>query len=254
MSDIELYIVDGEVLPPKSTLDELRERANQEHHLVEEALGQALDHVIAAGGFLTEARQNHFEFKGWEAWAEENFDGGHTVASYYMRIYEHRDLVQGLPNVTQAMTRLRGMPALRRPGYRGYAPEVREEARALAGAGMSKADISRALGVSPSTLTNWLDTDALKRHRARVRAYSAERRAEKARAKKEAADRAAAREAKRIGGALGESYSLVHKLEAPLAKAYREATDPEVKKLLDEAVKFQHMTLYRIVSALGRHE
>lgn len=251
MSEIVPYVVSGEVLPPKATLNELREQANREHHLVEQALGQALDHVIAAGEALTTARENHVAFKGWEAWAEENFDGGHTVASYYMRIFEHRDLVQGLPNVTQAMTRLRGMPALRRPGYRGYSEEVREEARALAGAGMAKAEIGRVLGINPSTITHWLDSKALKRHRARIRIQSAKRRAEVRRQKQEAADRAAEREARRVGGSLAEAYSLVHRLEAPLARAEREATDPEVQQLLDEAVKFQHMTLYRIVSALG---
>lgn len=251
MNQVVPYAHTGEVLPPEPTLKELVEQANHEHHLVEVALGQALDHVIAAGKALSNARDNHVAFKGWEAWVEKNFDGGHTVASYYMRLYEHRDLVQGLPNVTQAMKRLRGMPALRRPGYRGYSEEIREEARALAGAGMSRAEIGRVLGVSHATVTNWIDPAALIRHRERVRKQSAARREEQRRRKLEAAERAAEREAKRVGGALAKSYSLVHKLEAPLALAYRDATDPEVKQLLDEAIKFQHMTLYRIVSALG---
>jgi transposase len=168
-----------------------------------------------------------------------------------MRIYEYRDMVQGLPNITQAMKRLRGMPALRKPGSRGYSEEIREEARALAGAGMTRAEIARVLNVSSGTITNWLDPEALRIHRKRVREYSAQRREENRRQKQEAANRAAEREARRVGGSLAEAYSLVHKLDAPLAKAHREATDPEVKKLLDEAVKFQHMVLYRVVSALG---
>lgn len=255
MSQIVPYdALSGEVVPAKATLNELLEQANHEHHLVEVALGQALDHVIASGEALTEARENQGVFKGWEAWVEENFDGGHTVASYYMRIYEHRDLVQGLPNVTQAMKRLQGMPALRRPGYRGYSDEVRAEARELYGSGMSKTEISRILGVSTGTIANWVDPKALQRHRERVRQQSADRREAARLKKKAAADRAAEREAKRVGGSLAEAYSRVHKLEAPLARAYREATDPEIRQLLDEAVKFQHMTLYRIVSALGRSE
>lgn len=251
MTQIVPYVHSGEVLLPEPTLNELVSQANHEHHLVEVALGQALDHVIAAGKALTDARDNHVAFKGWEAWVENNFDGGHTVASYYMRLYEHRDLVQGLPNVTQAMKRLRGMPALRRPGYRGYDEEIREEARALAGAGMSKAEISRVLGVSPGTITNWIDPAALIRHREMVRKQSADRREAKRRQKKEAAERAAERDSRRVGGALAEAYSLVHKLEAPLARAEREATDPEIKEALSQAVGFQHQVLYRVVRALG---
>lgn len=250
-SSLSLVVVSGEVLEPQASLPALLERANREHGLVEEALGQALDHVIKCGEALSEARRDHVEFKGWREWVEENFDGGHVVASYYIRIYEHRDLVSGLPNVAQAMKRLRGMPALRRPGYRGYSDEIREEARALAGAGVSKAEIGRILGVSPQTITNWIDPEALRRHRARVREQSAKRREERRRKKQEAAERAAERDAKRVGGALAEAYSLVHKLEGPLARAERGATDPKIKKELANAISFQHRVLYSIVRALG---
>jgi IS30 family transposase len=149
------------------------------------------------------------------------------------------------------MRSLAGQPALRRPGYKGYDEEVKETARTMAAQGMSKTEIAKILGVYRQTVVNWLDPEALKRHKERVRKYSAERRAERAKKKKEAAERAAERNAKRVGGALAEAYSLVHKLEAPLAIAAREATDPEVKRLLDDAIYQQHRTLYRIVAALG---
>lgn len=251
-TELVVHVAEGDVLPPSATLDELIHHANYQHELVGEALGQALQHVILAGAALNEARNNHVAFKGWEAWVEENFDGGHTVASHYMRIYEYRDLIAELPNVAQALKRLQGMPALRRPGYRGYSPEVREEARALAGSGMTNKEISDIIGASPGTIRNWLDPEALKQHRERVKKYSAERKAEQRRKKQEAAQRAAEKEAKRVGGSIAEAYSLVHKLEAPLARAARETNDPEVRKLLDRAGYFQRMSMYRIIEALGR--
>lgn len=244
-------IVHGEVLPPAESLSDLIERANREHQLVEESLGEALDHVIKCGEALLEARNNHVAFKGWNAWADENFKAGSTVASFYMRIAEYRDLVRDLPNVTQAMKRLQGMPALRRPGYRGYGEEIREEARTLFAAGMSKAEVARTLGINTGTVSNWVDPEMLRRHRERVREQSRKRREERRLKKQEAEKRAAEREARRVGGALAEAYSLVHKLDAPLALAAREATDPEAKTALEEAVKFQHMVLYRVVRALG---
>lgn len=245
-------IVSGEVLPPAESLSELTQRANREHGLAEQALGQALDHVIKAGEALSEVRRNYeHQFKGWEKWVEENFDGGRTVASFYMRIFEYRDIVEGLPNVRQAMQRLKGMPALRPPGYRGYSEEVREEARTLSANGMNHAEIARLLGVSPITIKNWLDPEALKRHRKRVAERSRKQREERRKQKQEAAQRAAERDARRVGGALAEAYSLVHKLEAPLVRAEREATDPVIKKKLGEAIYDQHRVLYRVVEALG---
>ncbi len=44
---------------------------------------------------------------------------------------------------------------------------------------------------------------------------------------------------------------MIHKIEAPLALAYREATDPEIKEELQKAIGFQHQMLYNIVRALG---
>lgn len=249
-TSVKLDVLRGEVLEPQSSLVDLIEQANQSHHKVEEALGQALNHVIRSGIALTEVR-NRFVHRGWEKWANENFDGGATVASYYIRIAAYRELVSDLPNVTQAITRLRGMPALRPPGYKGYGEEIRNEARALAENGMAKAEIARILGVADGTVANWIDPETLKRHRARVQEQSRKRREETRKKKREADRRAAEREARRVGGALAEAYSLAHKIEAPLARAARNASSPEAKAELEKAVGFQHQMLYNIIRALG---
>lgn len=252
MSEELVPVVSGEVLPPAASLDELLEKANREHRLVEESLGQALTHVIAAGESLTTLREQFGASGGWDRWAEENFHGGRLIASYYMRIYAYQDKVQGLPNVSQAMKSLQGMPALRRPGGRSsYGEEIKEEARALAGSGMKKIEISKILGVNRHTVARWVDPEILRRHRATIRERGRQQREERLKREAEAKQRAAEREARRVGGALAESYSLVHKLEAPLARAQREATNPEVRKLLTEAIRDQHHAHDRIVSALG---
>lgn len=255
MTEIVPYeeTLSGEVLPPSPGVDELIEKANHEHGLVEEALGQALNHVISAGEALTELRAQFGTSGGWDKWAEANFNGGRVVASYYMRIYEYREMVQGLPNVSQAMKSLRGMPALRRPtgSPTAYSEDIREEARALASTGMTKIEISRILDVNRHTVARWVDPKILQRHREKTKEQSRLQREERLRNKAEAERRAAEREARRVGGSLAEAYSLVHKLEAPLAIAAREATDPEVRKLLTEAIRSQHHTLDHIVRALG---
>lgn len=245
-----MSVVIGEVLSSEP-IDKLIEQANQEHHLVEKTLGQALDHVIKCGGLLAEIRDQIGKSGGWEDWVEDNFDGGRVVASYYMRISEYQDLVVGLPNVSQAMKSLRGMPALRRSGTNKYSEEVREEARALTGSGMSRREVSSIIGVSRQTVDRWVDPEALRRHRDQVRKAQAARREEARRKKEEAKQRAATREARRVGGALAESYSLAYKLEAPLALAQREASDPKVRKILTEAIRLHHKMLDDVVEALG---
>lgn len=253
MSEIVPYdeTVSGEVLPPAASLDELIERANNEHRQVEESLGQALGHVIQCGLALSEVRERFIVGRGWNKWADEHFDGGRVMAASYMRMAEYRDLINDLPNVGQAMKRLQGMPAIRQPGVRMYSDAAKEEARVLFSNGMSKTEISKMFGVSFGTVASWVDPKVLQRQRKYSRERSKAKRAEEARKRQEAANRAAEREARRVGGALAEAYSLIHKLEAPLAKAEREATNPEAKKALEEAGSFQRRMLYRIVEALG---
>ncbi len=252
MSQYDVAVLVGEVVPPQATLVELTERVNQEHQLVADALSNALDHVVKCGQTLSEVRELIGQSGTWESWLDDHFTGGRVTASYYMRIYVYRDMVQGLPNVSQAMKRLQGMPVIRGGGGTNkFSEEVKEEARALFANGVSKKEISTLLDVNRHTVARWVDPEILRRHQAQVKAYRVQTN-EKLRLKKEeAAHRAAEREAKRVGGALGESYSLVHKLETSLALAERNAEDPEVRRLLTEALRYHHKAFDNVVSALG---
>lgn len=233
----------------RPSLTQLAEAANREHALVEQALGSALDHAIKCGEALTEARMA-IEFKGWRAWVEEHFGPGHVVASYYMRLAHYQDLIRDLPNVAQAMRSLRGMPAIRSGGYDGYSEEVREEARQLAASGLKNSEIAQTLGVTPTTVACWVDPEALRRHRERVRQQAAERRAARKEQERLKLQRKAERAARKAGGSLAESYSLAHRLEDQLAQAERQATG-EAKKALAAAVEAHHRMKDEIVRALG---
>ena len=230
-------------------LGELADRANREHALVEQALGGALQHALACGDALNEAREA-VEYSGWMAWLEQNFTGSRVLASQYMRLAAHRVLVEGLPSITQGLERLRGLPAVRRGGYRGHSDETKAEARVLDAEGVHRDEIATTFGVSRQTINQWCDPEVLARARASTRRWLAEQREEERQQKAAAAQRKAERAARKAGGALAESYSLVHRLDAPLAQARREATG-EARDALDAAVSAYYKLSDEVVRALG---
>lgn len=232
------------------TLDELRDAANAEHQLVEQALTTAVHHAILCGEALLVARER-FAHNGWEEWAKENFEPGLLRAQFYMRIAHYQDYVRDLPAVSTAMRCLRGMPAIRPAGPDGNPPEVREEARTLHAAGASKSEIAEMLGVTPGTVGQWVDPELLKRHNERQREYHAKRKAERADAVAEKHQKREERLAKRAGGAVAEAYSLAHKLEDALAVARQRAKTPERARAFSEVEAMHHKTKDAIVAMLG---
>lgn len=70
----------------KSHLQELADKANEEHRKVEAAMGNALQHARRAGKVLVEAKErtHHGE---WLPWLEANFEGSERVAQMYMRVH-----------------------------------------------------------------------------------------------------------------------------------------------------------------------
>lgn len=251
----EIEIVSGEVMPDKPNLKDLATQLNYEHHLVEDALSTAMAHAIRCGEILSEARTLVGQSGNWRDWLNENFDGSHMVAGYYLRVYEYRDLLADCPNVYHARKRLRGMPAIDGrggPNGKSYPKEIKEEALVLYNNGMTRKEIAEIIGIDALTIGRWVDPEVLQRHKERNREYQRKLRAERKQKREEAQRRANDREAKRVGGSLAESYSLIHKIETPLALAARAASDPEVKRLLNNAIYHQHKALDAIVEALGR--
>ena len=70
-------------LVPASTLPDLAERINAEHHQAEALLHDSLQHALQAGRLLREvkARLDHGE---WLPWLKNNFDGSTRTAQVYM--------------------------------------------------------------------------------------------------------------------------------------------------------------------------
>jgi hypothetical protein len=250
-------VLSGELVRAGPTLTELAIELNREHHLVGEALSHAMTHAVRAGEILNQAREQIGQSGQWIKWLSENFDGSRDLAQYYLRIYEYQDLVKGCPSVFQAMKRLKGMPAIRLSSgvtgkNRRHSEETKEEVRKLFSNGMARREISELTGIPEKTIGTWVDPEVFRRYKERNRAYQRKLRQEQKQKREEAKQRAAERDASRVGGSLAESYSLIHKLEKPLALASRNAGDPEIERLLNSAIYHQHKALDAIVEALGR--
>lgn len=247
----------GELVPAGPTLAELAAELNREHHLVGEALSHAMTHAVRAGAILNQAREQIGQSGQWFNWLRENFDGSRDLAQYYLRIYEYQDLVKGCPSVHQAMKRLTGMPPIRLSSgvtgkNRRHTKETKEEVRTLFTNGMTRKEIAELTGIPEITIGRWVDPEVYRRYQERNRIYQRKLRQEQKKKREEAKQRAAERDARRVGGSLAESYSLIHKLENPLALASRNASDPEIERLLNSAIYHQHKALDAIVEALGR--
>lgn len=205
----------GEVLPVGAVaLPDLAKRATVEHEAVEHHLGAALDHAIAAGEALLQA-QAQVPTGSWLAWLDANFPGSQVTAYYYMRIAHYRELVRELPSVSAAMSRLRGMPAIRSAGWHSYDEQLRDASVRLYQDGMRVPDIARTWGVSGDTVRSWVDP-AWRRRKQRELA----RRREAAkllrdRERRESIDRLMRRQ----GGAVGNAYSHVRRALNQLDRA-----------------------------------
>lgn len=248
-----IEVVSGEVGSSELTLTKLAAELNREHQLVGSALNAAMEHAIRCGEILNEARNLVGQSGKWRDWLNKNFDGPRDLAGYYLRIYEYKDLVADCPSLHQARKRLKGMPPVRgRTGGMRHDETTKEEARVLYANGMTRKEIAELFGVSEMTIGRWVDPEILRRYRERNKEYQRKLREEQRRKREEAKQKAAEREAKRVGGSLAESYSLIHKLEGPLALAARNATDPEIERLLNSAIYHQHKAMDAIIEALGQ--
>ena len=81
----------------KSPLQELADRANEEHRSCERTFRFALGHAMRAGDALNEVKEllTHGQ---WLPWLEENFEGSIRVAQTYMRLAKHRDELANTQN------------------------------------------------------------------------------------------------------------------------------------------------------------
>ena len=235
------------------TLEELATAAREEHELVREGLSQALWHAVRSGEALQVA-YDRMEPGKWTAWLKQNVDVIPGTAANYMRIAHYRQQlppVDGL-GMAAALSYLKGLPERPdRKTKRKFDQSVRDEAARLRDQGMTYDAIAALFGAAPTTVMLWLDPE----FRARRRKISVEatRKARKAKQALVSQERREARAiaAKRAGGGLAEAYSTIRMNQLALDRAIVEASDPELRVMLQNARGFAMRVESKIVEALG---
>jgi hypothetical protein len=135
----------------EKSLGKLAERINAEHHSCETAINAALEHALAAGDLLLEAKSK-CPHGTWQAWLEDSFDGSVRTAQAYMRVAARRDEVEAAKTQSSAPLSLDGaLKALSTPkdAPRPERPTTLEELEARAEDGLSQARAA-ALGIAES--------------------------------------------------------------------------------------------------------
>lgn len=229
------------------TLNQLAAETKQAHERFVEGATATLAHAIRAGLALLEAK-NRVDRNGWGRYLEHNVNVSPSVANSYMRIAAYRHQLPQNISPTTAKKLLTGLPSLQK---NGFSEEARLEARRLFGEGVAVKKIAKQLGTTSVTVTGWLDPKYVAQKRAAyLQRQERWRAAQEALAEKE---RQHARKlaAKRAGGALAESYSNLRLHLEALDLAINEATDPEIKAMLRQAIGHAYKAEAKIVEALG---
>lgn len=236
-------------LEVRVTLEQIAERANREHALVEAHLSDAVLHAFAAGSALNEAFARVPEGE-WSPWLAENFLGSETMARLYRRMHTYRDTLRahGIATVNaaqrflaEAQLQLEGATIGRRnlqpPLSQGQVQEIRK----LRKAGLSQREIARVCGISRNSVQRYLDP-ASKTKRRQEESRRRRRQASQALQKAETA-----KVAKHVGGELGKAYSSVRSVAALLDASLATSTGDR-KKAVSEALA----AIYRAEDAIGR--
>lgn len=238
-----------ETMNATPTLVELADTARREHAEAEAAKKTWLEHAVAAGEALLEAK-DQVPYGKWQSWVRKNTDISHATANVYMRVAVYRDDVPaGLYGCDDVKTSLRHNPTIPHLGPDTWVRQ--KEAAHLAERGMGQHEIADLLGVSQATVCRWLNPSRIEREKQRRLQRSREREAAR-QALKEKRHRAERdRAAKRAGGAVSHAYSNLRKCAADLQAAIDEADDQETAATLRAALDYAYKAEDEIVRALG---
>lgn len=223
------------------TLDELKKYIVSEHaQLFETALQRAyrIGEALHAAKRLVPSGQ-------WQSWVDKSLPFTDQSARNYMFLAENvARIPESYSASKQALAYLqeagitRGMTETFGAGY----PEhVKRRARKLHQEGMTGEEIAKTLNVSKSTVSRWV----------RGKQYNANRR------RREKAARAALKRAerdramKRLGGDVGEVYSLVRRLAQAVDQARTTSEDKDFRLHLSIAATKLHQVEDEIVRAVG---
>jgi hypothetical protein len=227
----------------------LTDTANSEHRATFEAVQNAVGHAIACGEALIAIR-TLLPLGTWSKWVEDNLDFTLSVASKYLRLATHRELLGDQRTIYGAMAHLsnQGLPNPNRGNARRPPLDDLEiaEAKAMHATGMGYTKIAARFGCSGSYLQAQLDPAFAKRQteRGRVRGRLA-REARKLLRAKHVAEQVA-----KIGGDASIAYASVRKAALAIDKAIASAADNDTKDLLARALDFAHKAEGEIVFAM----
>ena len=249
---------------PAVDLAELAAIANSEHTKTEMQIGRlrnvfrsAAQHAMAAGDALLEAK-DHVPAGEWGKWQRDNLIFAGSQANTYMRLAAYRKDVElwiedgGNGSIQGATKFLSSFPGLQAKTLK--APDLAQEAKRLAGLGMSRNGIAKTLGVSWTSAAEWTDRkyaverakkkreDRIK-HTQRAKALA---RVERDKAVKKAAVQAG----DRATAATSKAYGLIRSAVSELDRVAGKAEDAETKRLLASAIRHLHHAEDDIVAAL----
>lgn len=233
-------------------LVELAAIANREHARTEEAIGSALQHAIACGEALIEARAN-VPGGEWRRWCRLNIGFSFSSVDRCARLATYRDQLSGPNAPTSVQGALRHLVALDAPALRtsksnsGRRPSFDvEEAKRLHLLGLTNQAIGMLVGAHKETIRRHLAPSAKAVHlagnarwkkarRDKARVAAAERRAEKVAA---------------AGGRPAKAYASLRQCALLVDAEMVETQDPECRQSLREALSAIHRAEDAIVKAL----
>lgn len=227
-----MIVQDSEV---DATLENLRDRANEEHRLTLEAAKDMITHAITAGEILNEIRER-IPWGEWMEWVEREFSGSVSNANFYRRLALNASLVRtsGVRTLREAERYLVEHAALTTstPRTGSIVKERRREIITLRQAGKPVEEVAAIVGVSVPTVYNLSRKDWQRRNRRHNLIQKQARQALK-REQRE-------RQAKKIGGNLGEAYSLLRRTAQVLQNALDQATTKPEREHLGRALDRLH--------------
>jgi hypothetical protein len=140
----------GVTLVEAPSLDALGATARHEIDLAQRAAVKALEHALAAGSALAEAKER-IGRGGWQRWLGEHGIVGGTARTY-IRLAHFRDALTdtGITSISEAMRFLSAEGLMFKAQTHG--PELIYEIRRLRATGLSQRGVAKELGVAPSTV------------------------------------------------------------------------------------------------------
>lgn len=240
------------VIYDKNRLDTLAETVNREYTLAYDSAVQALEHAIACGEALIEARTLVPDGQ-WVKWVKENLNINTGTMHRFIRLATYKDELGAAERKPTSINAAIGylkqidVPAAR-SNRNGRKPTFDvEEAKRLHKQGLTYKRIGEILGVSDVAIAYQLNPDAPRKkhiHNARYK----QRRNEERKALEKAT---VAKQVAKTGGAVAEAYSLIRRAEAALEQAQKETKVPN-RLSLKEAMSHLHKAEDAVVAALKK--